>query len=364
MTYRTYFDHDFNEAREWYLANSRDGSLISYNADLIAGYRQGNYRHSTRDDVLRIKFDSEDKFERVFYDMNNSFFQLSYTNENTGTSDGESIPLSNIESVDFRAANTANTVKGNKRDNNYYGGEFDDSFNGDHGDDTFYVGRNSGGSDYFDGGEGFDRIFISSRYEIDFVGQHDGVVYMQFNDGINDVTITDSVEVVVKNGREISFESLFDSFRRQVVDTSPESTDERILNGSIVGEDFFGGLGRDIMTGRGGADRFYLVNPVDQALERNSDEITDFNRSEEDMILIAASYFDINPENAILKIVGDSQERRDALRDENTNFVFDQESGELLWNRNGGRRGDGNGLMATLVDQSDLNLTQSDFQFF
>ena len=80
--------------------------------------------------------------------------------------------------------------------------------------------------------------------------------------------------------------------------------------------------------------------------------------------MISARDFDLNPEFAILKIATNSQERRDALRDENTNFVYDQEAGELLWNRNGGRRGDGNGLMATLVDQSDLNLTQSDFQFF
>ena len=136
------------------------------------------------------------------------------------------------------------------------------------------------------------------------------------------VTIHDDVEVIVKDGVRHSYESLFSRLRNDIRDAFNESTRETELIGSLVGDDMWGFLGRDIMTGMGGADYFHLTNSSERALERHADQITDFDTTEGDKIMISAEILILFQNSQHLK--SQPIHKNDAMRDV-SNFVYDQE---------------------------------------
>lgn len=135
------------------------------------------------------------------------------------------------------------------------------------------------------------------------------------------------------------------------------------MTGSFKNENFYGFNGRDNLTGLEGADHFILNRRGTAARGRHADRILDFDKLEQDKILIDASVFRTNVDDANVRIVRNATQRTNALKNADNEFVYDQRNGQLLWNQNGDAIGHGNGLIADLNAESQLNLVQADFQF-
>ena len=262
--------HDYQEAREFALNNAINGGEIGYDADHIA-FRMRRYRHNKRDDILSISPYTYTipggKATLIDYDMTSGDYVASVPRDGSDYSIS-TIKLKNFEWVDFRHNLSENRVVGGKRDNTYFSGEYSDYFSGGDGDDTYLV--TPAGWDKFEGGQGIDTIRMSDQYKLNHANYIDpedpsvGTTLSFFGkNGV--VTIHDDVEVIVKDGVRHSYESLFSRLRNDIRDAFNESTRETELIGSLVGDDMWGFLGRDIMTGMGGADYFHLTNSVVQA---------------------------------------------------------------------------------------------------
>jgi Ca2+-binding RTX toxin-like protein len=127
------------------------------------------------------------------------------------------------------------------------------------------------------------------------------------------------------------------------------------LNGGLGDDILDGGGGLDTFTGLGGADTFYFSTKGTLSVGSAS-HITDFNRSEGDLIKISRSAFGI-PSGATVSIatITSSTQLDGALGTANT-FVYDSISGNLYWNQNGDSAGAGSGgVLAVLDNHADLN---------
>ena len=114
--------------------------------------------------------------------------------------------------------------------------------------------------------------------------------------------------------------------------------------GSDRSEEFFGGAGRDNITGMGGCDVFHLDRINASAFNAKADKLLDFDRN--DKIVVHIAELNISPENIGCEIVNNDSERGLALSDESIHFVYDTSNDQLVWNSNGvaNRGGEGSCL--------------------
>ena len=241
--------------------------------------------------------------------------------------------------------------------------------NGQRGRDTIYFGR---GTDIVVGGEGRDLAIASNGFSkddavelIEIAGDAEvNGVYLR-NAGRYVVVenrsgrqsyIHESMESIssrLTNGQIISFQDLWEAVRFEVRDPDQEATREHFLMGTDRSEDFYGGAGRDTITGAGGKDKFHL-----DVFDRSADTWTNMDRildlDSNDKIVIHSSLLGINPEDAGFGIVSNNRERVAAMRDGNVHFVYDTRSEVIFWDSNGANAGGGKGL-AKLVGNSEFS---------
>lgn len=281
--------------------------------------------------------------------------------------------FTSFESVDLRYSGSNHaTVYGNKRDNIMYGSEMDDIFYGEQGDDIFYPGR---GFNKFAGGSGFDQVYIDFAPKLERASkeregsdtQWAGMRFLSFYDHGSSAStyIYEDVEIIHFRGETYTFNELYNSHRNVFKDRS-QNLEENRMAGTDWNDDLHGYLGRDILKGKEGSDHFYLENSGQGALNANSDQIIDFRREENDKIYIDASAFGMRANRANIAIVNNNSEQRQALRSDEVDFVYGQHNGLMRWNENGaaGGTGESGGVVTALIESSDRNLSQSDFQFF
>jgi len=243
-----------------------------------------------------------------------------------------------------------------------------DIISGMGGDDLINAGS---GTNTVTGGDGNqDRVIVDNSELVDISRSRYSGEFLHFQGVDGEITrVHSSTERVTMNDdRSITsdWQDLWDDFRLDVRDKEPNSLDTRSLTGSFKNENFYGEAGRDILTGHGGADHFILNQSGPEGRGINSDVIIDFDRSEEDKIVIdKVAYGYRNGEDLNVLIVG-SQDLSAALQRE-VEFVYDDSNGNLLWNNNGVSLGHDNGLIADLHhnqnDYSQLNLNTDDFLF-
>lgn len=280
----------------------------------------------------------------------------------------------------------------------YQGGDADDSVYGTNGNNIL-IGR--GGKNYFNGGRGRDYIEFGIGEDIVVGGrdEDDRAVYdkryfdlssivdvVEINNGetVNGRRFKDSGRyVVVENDDEMLsyihesteyisgtaggtgtltlFQEAWESVRVEVRDPNQEATREHFLIGTDKSEDFYGGAGRDNITGAGGKDKFHL-DIFDRSVDYgvgNMDRILDLDSN--DMVVIHSSLLNINPEDAGFEIVSNNQERAAAMGDENVHFAYDTRSGDIFWDSNGANGGGGKGLARLVGDSAFSGTHQIEF---
>ena len=260
-------------------------------------------------------------------------------------------------------------VHGNEEHNHITLTSGSGNLNGYGGDDTFTIYENrSPITTYLNGGASRnDLARLKGQWEFsDIVITHfspeDQARALEFtspsgsrvlvHESTEEVFLYDSFEI-------IEFEEAWSTFRAVISDENPTSLAANELAGSCRNEDIHGFFGRDVMTGQGGADRFYLENSESQALNLYSDLITDFDPSEDDKIYISSQAFGVNAREADVLIASNPRESALASRDNEVPFIYEEFSGRIYFNSN---RRDSD-LMATLTDESNLLLTAEDFVF-
>ena len=327
-----------------------------------------NSRYEVNDNTIAEK--------AVTYNMASGFFLEERTDawgEVTGRSEKE---IHNMEH--FVVPGNANMdmlfVSGSSADNNVYIDSRVDSlaFSGEGGNDSLYI---SGEVQFAEliGGPGYDELTIKQTpfivEDVHKSERDNGEVLLAVE--LTDISQSKDNAIVVGNDWEAikvgqityTFDDLFSRYREDIKDRSGRTTLVNNMTGSFKNENFFGFNGRDNITGHEGADHFILNRGGTGARGQHADRILDFDKSEQDKILIDASAFRTNVDEANVCIVRNRDERRNALKDDDHEFVYDQRNGQLLWNQNGAANGHGNGLIADMEAESQLNLVQADFQF-
>jgi hypothetical protein len=135
----------------------------------------------------------------------------------------------------------------------------------------------------------------------------------------------------------------------QAVVGTPQSD---VITGTNVGEAIAGGVGKDEMTGGGGADAFIFETPGEFGKQKR-DTITDFNPEEGDKVTIASDAFDgIN--KIKFKAVNGKEELINAASSKKI-FIYNEKKGMLYFNENGKKDGFGDGgEFAKLLGAPDL----------
>ena len=131
--------------------------------------------------------------------------------------------------------------------------------------------------------------------------------------------------------------------------------DNNVIVGNAGSNVLDGGGGVDTFTGAGGADTFYFSTKGVLGVGSAS-HITDFNRSEGDLIKISRSAFGIaSGTSATISTITSSTQLDGALGTATT-FIYDSSSGNLYWNQNGELGGAGSGgVFAVLDNRADIN---------
>ena len=323
----------------------------------------------------------------------NSFHQL---NTDDHRADEVSFHMSSgdlkYKSTEHRRMRFRTTTKSMKAINfdGYQGGDADDSVYGTNGNNVL-IGR--GGKNYFHGGRGSDYIEfgIGEDIVVGGRGEEDRAVYdqryfhlssivnvVEINSGetVNGREFKDSGRyvVVVNDDKMLSyihesteyisgtaggtgtitlFQDAWESVRVEVRDPDQEATREHFLMGTDKSEDFYGGAGRDNITGAGGKDKFHL-----DVFDRSGDSWTNMDRiidlDNNDKIVIHSSLLGIHPAEAGFEIVSNNEERAAAMRDENVHFAYDTRSQDIFWDSNGAN-GNGRKGLAKLVGDSEFS---------
>ena len=146
------------------------------------------------------------------------------------------------------------------------------------------------------GGDGLDLVILDDDFELKGASQVPGdslssgtqLIFYAENER-QALHIGDSTELIKYQGTKTTWTKLWDSYRVERLDSNPYSKSENTLNGNFVNENFHGGLGRDNITGLGGADHFFMEHSHNYALGTYADRILDFDPSEGDRIKIDVS---------------------------------------------------------------------------
>ena len=232
---------------------------------------------------------------------------------------------------------------GNSLNNTIIGNVANNILNGGLGDDTLDGG---GGTDTLLGGNGNDIYIVDTVTDI--IKEISGGGSDTIRSSVS-YTLGENVESLVLTGGAI------DGTGNSLNNTITGNTLNNTLNGGLGDDILDGGGGLDTFTGLGGADTFYFSTKGTLSVGSAS-HITDFNRSEGDLIKISRSAFGI-PSGATVSIatITSSTQLDGALGTANT-FVYDSISGNLYWNQNGDSAGAGSGGVLAVVDNhADLN---------
>jgi hypothetical protein len=138
----------------------------------------------------------------------------------------------------------------------------------------------------------------------------------------------------------------------------PLDIDGRLFNQAVVGtgrsdrisgssddEILAGGVGRDRLSGKAGADAFLFE--VAEFGKRKADTITDFNRRQGDQIAISAEAFAGLNQLKLTNVAG-----KGALKDGATSgnpFIYDASNGRLYYDANGSKPGLGDGGLFAIL---------------
>jgi len=193
----------------------------------------------------------------------------------------------------------------------------------------------------------------------------------------NDTYIVDSIDDVIIEKGPISD---IDTVQSSVSWTLGENLENLVLvgadnttglgnrlNNSIVGNIknnvLDGGSGGvDTLTGLEGADIFKLSTRPTSINASTADRITDFSKLDGDRIAISKSSYNFKNQSISLAIANSESSVTSALRGSAT-FVYNNKTGELIWNENGSKRGFGRGGTICILTNQPL-LNSSDLYFY
>jgi len=233
-------------------------------------------------------------------------------------------------------------IRGGSGKDSLSGGNGNDDLSGDDGNDTLSGGY---GDDYLNGGSGNDVLtggLGDDHYQIDSVRDR---ISESANSGIDSVISSVSYEL----GKNI--ENL-------TLTGSAISAEGNKLANILIGNDLNnlleGGDGHDVLTGNAGADSF-MFNVKNKAA--SSDVITDFSQGLDKLLIeakglkgqLSADQFKAIQSNSPIEL------------DLNDRFVFETDTGNLYYDRDGSGTSD-MVLLVTLTGISTLN--SSDIEIF
>lgn len=388
--------HSIGHIRNWYGATSFIRTLataglvpisnegITYDAEIrlneTDGTRRRGYFEKTSKEDCRHKLSLNGRITESYFDMDNGHYaETSYKHRN---GDGvakfyersSKMRLKNFD--DYRGSAGDDTVYGNNGSNTLDGSSGKNYINGRGGNDNIYFGY---GEDVIVGGAGdsdlADFIGSSTLNVIDVIDfelgdsiegvnlKEEGLYLVMEHNGINSY-IHESTEFI-RNATSLrsnskTFEQLMHTVRFDVRDPDQEATREHFLVGSSMSEDFYGGAGRDNITGIGGLDKFHQ-DVFDRSSNSwgNMDRILDFDSK--DKIVIHSSLLGINPDDAGFEIVSTNLERQIAMSNEDVHFAYDTRSGDMFWDSNGAIGGGGRGLVKLVGDSAFSGANQIEF---
>ena len=239
----------------------------------------------------------------------------------------------------------------------------------------------AGGNDDIDAGLGTNRVSGGDGdSDLVYLNNHEFVdtrkeagannIWLDFKSNIDGkiTTVQKSTENISLNNQATTWDEVWASHRVDVIDPDLKNKKQTDLTGSYLNEDFFGGKGRDNLTGHGGADYFHYDRKGKHFTNKKADHILDFDATEGDKIVLDVSRFSkkLDAADASLLIIGQGDNLKAALKTDN-DFIYhnDGVSGSLYFNKNGAKADKkvGRLMFAELTDNSDLNLAAEDVMF-
>ena len=353
-----------------YDAEQRHSSRGGIGDYWLRPFRKPNSRHQLSG--------NDPKAEKVSFNMSTGDLEYIVTQRRFGRSN---VYLKRMKAINF------DDYVGGDADDNVYGTRFSNVLNGRWGKNYLNGGEGSDciefgiGEDIVVGGRGeADRAVCEQQY-FDLSRIVD-VVDINAGETLSGLFFRDSGKyIVVKNtdgklsyihesteyitgwgggNSNYKFQDAWESIRVELRDPDQEATREHFLTGTDRSEDFYGGAGRDNITGAGGRDQFQL-DVFDRSADSwaNMDRVHDLDSN--DKIVIHSSILGINPDDAVFEIVSNGLERANAMNDEDVHFAYDTRSGDIFWNSNGAADGGGKGLAKLVAESEFSHVGQIDF---
>lgn len=179
-------------------------------------------------------------------------------------------------------SNYADTLKGNKADNNIFGGAGNDSIDGDD------------GNDYLDGGQGVDILTGGRGNDIFVVDDNDDVVIERTSQGTDTIYSFADNYTLPSNVEHISlFATAQNATGNELSNTMIGNDLDNQLIGGLGNDTLSGGRGNDILIGGSGSDTFVF----DDLLDGSIDHIIDFNPSDDKIALSSAIFNNLTQSN-------------------------------------------------------------------
>jgi len=279
----------------------------------------------------------------------------------------ENLTLKGNSNIDGTGNDSDNRIHGNDGNNELIGGNGNDTLVGNAGNDTFDGGA---GNDVLNGGAGNDVYVVDSSND---------VIYEAINGG-NDV-VTSSVSYNLKGNIEeltLTGNSNIDGIGNNSDNRITGNAGNNKLNGGngddvVVGnagsdtligaggnDILNGGAGDDSLIGHAGSDRFlYKTDSSFSATDIGQDIIADFNKTENDKILLSKTTFDSLSSSTGLgfSVVAEFEAVTSdtAAATSDAAIVYNSNNGKLFYNPDGSAAGFGSGgLFATLNNKAQL----------
>ncbi len=290
----------------------------------------------------------------------------------------------NIENLTLTGNNPVNGI-GNNSDNRIIGNDADNILNGSDGNDTITGGagndtanggagddllNGSDGNDLLIGGLGTDTMNGGAGDDLYIIDQTDETINEAANGGSDTVrsnvnyTLPANVENLTFTGNSPVNGTGNDDDNRIIGNSADNvlrgGNGSDILNGANGNDILNGEGGNDALTGGAGSDRFfYNTGSSFSATDIGQDNITDFNKAENDKILLSKTTFDSLSSSAGLgfsvaaefeTVASDT-----AAATSDAFIVYNSNNGNLFYNPDGSAAGFGSGgLFATLNNTASL----------
>lgn len=278
-------------------------------------------------------------------------------NDNIQAQNGNDF-ISGGAGVDFLSGEEGNdTVSGGDDNDQIYGGGGTNTLYGNAGDDSLFGGgdidiaKGGDGNDFINTGDGNDKLYGGAGD--DTMGGSVG------NDQLYGDAGGDTLQG--GNGSDTSYGGAGNDTLDETV--QDDAANDRlygeagndILRGGGGNDRLVGGSGADTLTGGTGRDKFFFVTAPD------GDVITDFNRTEDDVILLSRSAFTAFAANGKLAAAAfHGGAGVDAARDASDRILYNTTTGELRYDADGTGAAAAQ-LIATLGDASHPRLSYVDF---